>query len=234
MEICSSYYLDEIIARIGYFKVVRGAIWHDDNLCRMVCFKTLGIEAQRAFKTENREHFEHGHKITPELQRLKQDLKDLADSIKQRFKDEELNIVEVMQKYPLQRGLAGAFYEWVRLIEDYYPEPQQEQAAPEPQREKPKSTRGKGRPKGSFKDRLVDDADGKKLERLHQVMKGKMGKDAALTMTAAMGRGWINKPTYQEVKDEFGDIGSKQGFSNYFGKMERYTKEEFEGAKNSL
>lgn len=113
-------------------------------------------------------------------------------------------------------------------------EPQSEQADPEPQREKPKSTRGKGRPKGSFKDRLVDDADGKKLERLHQVMKGKMGKDAALIMMAAMGRGWINKPTYQEVKDEFGDIGSRQGFSNYFDKEGKYTEKELEGAKNSL
>lgn len=226
------YYLDEIKARIRYFKAVRGAIWHDEGLCRWVYFKTLGYEAQRAFKTENREHFEHGHRITPELQRLKQDLQDLADSIEQRFKDEGLNIVEVMQKYPLQRGLAGAFYEWMRLIEDYYPEPQPKQAAPASTT--PQSTRGKGRPKGSFKDRLINDADGKKLERLHQVMKGKVGKDAALIMIVAMEKGWITKPTYQQVKDEFGDIGSKQGFNNYFGRTCKYTEEELEGTKNIL
>ena len=108
-----------------------------------------------------------------------------------------------------------------------------EQATPVFQQEQPKPTRGKGRPKETLKDKMIDDANGAKLQKLHSVMKGKKGKDVALTILAAMLKGWLTRPTYTQAKNEFGDIGSKTGYNKYLN-ANSYTKEEIEGAINSL
>lgn len=124
------------------------------------------------------------------------------------------------------------------------PQPQQRQAYngqttdaqslnPEPQQEKPKPTRGRGRPKETFKDKMIDDADGSKLQKIHTKIDGKKGKDAALIILACIKKGWLTKPTYTQVKNEFGDIGCKTGYNNYLNEN-KFTKEELEGAKNSL
>ena len=104
---------------------------------------------------------------------------------------------------------------------------------PEPQQEQPKPTRGRGRPKETLKDKMIDDANGEKLQKTHTKMSGKKGKDAALIILACIKKGWMVKPTYTQVRDEFGDIGSKTGYNKYL-KESMFSKEEFEGAMASL
>ena len=104
---------------------------------------------------------------------------------------------------------------------------------PQPEQKITKPTRGRGRPKETLKDKMIDDADGKKLQRLHEIWGGKKGKDAALIILVCLLTGWMNTPTYTQVKDEFGDIGSKAGFNKYLKKT-MFTDEEIEGAKAAL
>lgn len=123
------------------------------------------------------------------------------------------------------------------LISRVVSEPEQTKNAqslnPEPQQETPKPTRGRGRPKETFKDKMIDDADGSKLKKIHTKIDGKKGKDAALIILAGIKKGWLTRPTYTQVKNEFGYIGNKTGFCRYLNEV-MFTKEELEGAKNSL
>ena len=104
---------------------------------------------------------------------------------------------------------------------------------PEPQQRKSIATRGKGRPKETLKEKMINDADGSKLQKIHTKMDGKKGKDAALIILACIKKGWMLKPTYTQVKNEFGDIGSKTGYNIYL-KESMFTKEELDGAINCL
>ena len=110
---------------------------------------------------------------------------------------------------------------------------------PEPQPKRPKQqqkgqpARGKGRPKETLKDKMINDADGSKLQKVHTVMNGKKGKDAALIILACIKKGWMPKPTFTQVAEEFGDIGTQQGFTKYLYEK-WFTKDEIEGAINSL
>ena len=104
---------------------------------------------------------------------------------------------------------------------------------PEPQQENSKPTRGRGRPKETLKDKMIDDAKGKKLQKIHKKMNGKKGKDAALIILACIKKGWMTKPTYAQVAREFGDIGSKTGFNRYMDKN-LFTDGEVEGVIESL
>lgn len=119
-------------------------------------------------------------------------------------------------------------------------EPQQEQATQEPKQEysqqqvSHKSKRGKGRPKETLKDKMVDDADGSKLQRLHEIMRGKKGKDAALIILVCVKEGWMHKPTFKQVEEEFGDIGTQQGFTIYFNCEDKFSPDEIEGTIKNL
>ena len=108
--------------------------------------------------------------------------------------------------------------------------PQQEQTE---QQESTKPTRGKGRPKVTLKDKMIDDANGEKLRMLHTKLDGKKGKDASLIVLAAIKKGWLTRPTYAQVKNEFKNIGSKTGYNKYLNES-MFAKEEIEGAINSL
>lgn len=101
------------------------------------------------------------------------------------------------------------------------------------QQQKGQPARGKGRPKETLKDRMINDADGSKLQKVHTVMNGKKGKDAALIVIACIKKGWMQKPTFTQVKEEFGDIGTQQGFTKYLNES-CFAKDEIEGAINSL
>lgn len=103
----------------------------------------------------------------------------------------------------------------------------------EPQQRKPIATRDKGRPKETLKEKMIDDADGSKLQKIHTKIVGKKGKDAALIILACIKKGWMLKPTYTQVKNEFGDIGSKTGYNTYL-KESMFTKEELDGATKCL
>ena len=99
--------------------------------------------------------------------------------------------------------------------------------------QKRKSARSKGRPKETLKDKMINDADGSKLQKVHTVMNGKIGKEAALIILACIKKGWMLTPTFTQVAEEFGDIGTQQGFTNYLH-VECFTNGELEGAINSL
>lgn len=109
------------------------------------------------------------------------------------------------------------------------------QQNPQNQNQEPQqgTRRGKGRPKKSFKDLVINDPDGSKLQKIHALMKGQKSKGAGLIMLACIKKGWISKPTYAQVTDEFGDIGTQQGFTPYLNEQ-KFAKEELEGAINSL
>lgn len=106
------------------------------------------------------------------------------------------------------------------------PEPQQIPTAQQP-------TRGRGRPKETFTDKMIDDADGKKLAKMHTIMRGKKGKDFSLLILACIKKGWITRPTYTQAADEFGEIGSKTGFNRYLDER-MFGEKEIMGAINSL
>ena len=108
--------------------------------------------------------------------------------------------------------------------------PQQKQAK---QQETTKLIRGKGRPKETLTDKMIDDANGEKLKMLHTKLDGKKGKDVSLIILAAIKKGWLTKPTYTQVKNEFKDSGCKTGYNKYLNEN-LFTKEEIEGAINSF
>lgn len=64
-------------------------------------------------------------------------------------------------------------------------------------------------------------------------MNEKTGKEAALAMKVAIQIGWITKPTFKAVTDEFGDIGNRSNYNKYIN-GDRFTKDEIEGMKNAL
>ena len=99
--------------------------------------------------------------------------------------------------------------------------------------QKHKSTRSKGRPIETLNDRMINDDNGDKLKKMHAVMKGKRGRDAALIILACIKKGWMTKPSFTQVESEFGDIGTRQGFTRYLNET-CFTTNEIEGAINSL
>lgn len=115
------------------------------------------------------------------------------------------------------RNTAHVFSERMEAIEEWAKMKREQPAKADEQSAtaQPDSCKKKGRPGKTFKDLMLNDKDGEHLKKIHALMKGKNGKDAALIMLACIGKGWITKPTYTQVKEEFGDIGSRQGFSKY-------------------
>lgn len=105
-----------------------------------------------------------------------------------------------------------------------------------PQQERPEVTaRGKGRPKAAIKEMMIDDDGGRKLKALQRAMDGKIGKAAATVIRAAVKLGWMVKPTFKAVENEFGDIGNRSGFNKYMADDSRQiTDEEIAGARQAL
>lgn len=96
-----------------------------------------------------------------------------------------------------------------------------------------KGKRCKGRPKETLKDKMIDDKDNNKLKKIHSVIKHKKGKDAALVILACIKKGWMQKPTYKQVEEEFKNIGSQQGFTKYLN-TKMFSKDEIEGTIKAL
>lgn len=76
-----------------------------------------------------------------------------------------------------------------------------------------KVPKGKGRPKGTLKDKMICEDVDKMLSKLHQLMNGRKGKDVALIITACIKAVVMIKPTFKQVSDEFGDIGNQSGYN---------------------
>lgn len=96
--------------------------------------------------------------------------------------------------------------------------------------EQSKATK-RGRQSKTFKDCLRQNG---KLQTLHAIMNGKKGKEAALVMKVAVQIGWITKPTFKAVQDEFGDIGNRSNYNKYINENSRFTNDEIDGMKQTL
>lgn len=103
---------------------------------------------------------------------------------------------------------------------------------PEPQQEQKKTTRGRGRPKETLRDKVAGN-DPEFIDKLHTLIDGKKGKDFALYIRACVDLGKITKPTYKQVAEEFGDIGHKSGYNKYMN-GQLYSYEEIKGAENQI
>lgn len=80
-----------------------------------------------------------------------------------------------------------------------------------------KENKGKGTRDISFVDSLlVADKKGL-LSLLHKLIDGRKGKYVAKVIKACYDSGLMEKPTYTQVKNEFGDIGDKSGYNKYVG-----------------
>lgn len=95
-----------------------------------------------------------------------------------------------------------------------------------------KSAKGKGRPKETLQDKVVG-GDTKLIADLHSLIDGKRGKDVALYIVACMKLGKLTRPTYTQIVNEFGDIGSKAGYNRYLDEK-KFTTIELEGAMNQI
>lgn len=93
-----------------------------------------------------------------------------------------------------------------------------------------------GRKVESFRDYLLVDEDKKDalLIELHKLIEGQRGKSVALVIYACVDMGWLRKPTFSQVKDEFGDIGSDTGYNNYVNSPQRFSDAEINGIKANL
>lgn len=87
--------------------------------------------------------------------------------------------------------------------------------------------------KKTFKDKVMAENKEEVLKKLHSLIDGKRGKNVALVIVASVEMGLIQKPTYKEVKSEFGDIGAESGYNNYLDR-DKFTSVEYEGIKTRL
>lgn len=78
---------------------------------------------------------------------------------------------------------------------------------------------------------LIDDKE-LLLEKLHKLIGGKKGKFVANVIKACCDVGIIAKPTYTQVKNEFGNIGAKSGYNKYISNQ--YNNEDINSIKKAL
>lgn len=98
----------------------------------------------------------------------------------------------------------------------------------------PKQTKPKrGRPVKPLADVMLNDNTGEKLKKLHTLIDGKKGKSLALIIMVCVKQGYMTKPTYQQLANEFGDIGSRQAYTNYSDEN-RFTASEIGGAVKAV
>lgn len=99
----------------------------------------------------------------------------------------------------------------------------------QPKQAKPK----RGRPVKPLADVMLNDNTGEKLKKLHTLIDGKKGKSLALIIMTCVKQGYMTKPTYQQLANEFGDIGSRQAYTNYSNEN-RFTASEIGGAVKAV
>lgn len=153
------------------------------------------------------------------------------------YGDKDLVMLEPFCEYLCTTDVGKEIQEQIRR--EYYPEPQPEATEQEeiPQEQASNQTsKKKGRPTKYFKCHLLGNEAEQTatLNRLHTLIDGKQGKDVALIVMAAVNDGKITKPTFATVKNEFGNIGSKQGFDRYSNNPNLFSEDEIKGAIKSL
>lgn len=84
----------------------------------------------------------------------------------------------------------------------------------------------KGRPTRDLKSCMLCDNPEAMLSKLHNMIDGKQGKDVALIIKACIRAGVMTRPTFSQVQEEFGDIGCRQGYTNYMNDKLTFPLEE--------
>lgn len=125
--------------------------------------------------------------------------------------------------------LCPLFYEDDKVITDA--ETSQQEAIKQPVASKPQP-KTDGRRAKPFKDCLLDPDKEQHLKKIHSLIDGRKGKDVALVIRASIQLGWIIKPTFLQVKNEFGNIGNKSGYNTQMSKRQDDT--EIDGIKVAL
>lgn len=93
----------------------------------------------------------------------------------------------------------------------------------------------RGRSNMPFESVLIGDEAKKKqtLERLHKLIDGRKGVSVALAIRKAVEGGLITKPTFRQVKAEFGDIGAESGYNKAY-RNNAFASEEGNGVQKIL
>ncbi len=125
--------------------------------------------------------------------------------------------------------LCPSFYEDDKVITDA--ETSQQEAVKQSVASKPQ-LKTDGRRAKPFKDCLLAPDKEQHLKKIHSLIDGRKGKDVALVIKASIQLGWIRKPTFLQVKNEFGDIGNKSGYNTQMSKRQDDT--EIDGIKVAL
>ena len=96
----------------------------------------------------------------------------------------------------------------------------------------------KGRPKGKQPRPLycnligTDEERQKTLDILRKLITGKKGRDVALIIYSCIEAGKMIKPTFTQLKNEFGDIGNRSGYNKYMNNANfAFTQNEIEAIK---
>lgn len=121
------------------------------------------------------------------------------------------------------------YYESDEVITDA--ETSQQEAIKQPIASKPQP-KTDGRKAKPFADCLLDPDKEQHLKKLHSLINGRKGKDVALVILASISLGWIRKPTFSQVRNEFGNIGNKSGYNTQMSKGQDNI--EIEGIKAAL
>lgn len=123
--------------------------------------------------------------------------------------------------------------------QEAFGEPQQE-AAPATQEAAPakkvdpnkRQAKKRGRQSKPFSSLIVGNSTEIK-DRLHNLIDGKADSKAVIFIKAAIMLGVIQKPTYTQFKEEFGEIASKTIYNKYISQS-LYSDDEINGAKQVL
>ena len=95
-------------------------------------------------------------------------------------------------------------------------------------------------PKGDatlFELMLLDNQEQKQklLDVLHKLIDNRKGKDVALVFLVCEKYGLMRKPSHQILIKNFGDIGAKSGYNNYYSKgLGGYTEVEIKGIETHI
>ena len=91
--------------------------------------------------------------------------------------------------------------------------------------------RKRGRQTKPFRSVIISEDPDETLAKMHSLIDGKIGKDVALVIQAAIITGKITKPTASQVQAEFGDIGNVSGYNKCM-REKCFTDEEMRGMMN--
>lgn len=97
----------------------------------------------------------------------------------------------------------------------------------------PKNEIKRGRPKKTIMDNLLVKNKEEVLKDIHKIAAGKRGKVIALIFLECVYLGIMTKPTYGEVKNEFGDIGNRSNYNKYM-KETMHSEEDIKGMRARL